>query len=131
VVRLGAYDLVTPQVSTITGTRAGSARFIRRHRRPNGDYSGWNRQRLKYAFGLIPRCATRPAPFRPVYSGSSLTLSYTAPAGAVGVTYGASGRPTLSRGMRSRYRQGNTHIFTVSTVGQSRMFIRNEITIAP
>jgi hypothetical protein len=129
----GPYDLVTVQNSAATGYSSWiSSQYPSVTGGPTGDYSGDGISNgLKYAFGLDPTIhnALSSVP-HPTYSGSSLTLSYTA--GAGGVTYGAQSSTDLVTWTPiTDTGSGSNHIFTVSTTSQRKIFIRNHITIAP
>ena len=88
---------------------------------------------IEYGFGLDP---TRPdaasAVPQPVRDGNALTVTYTLAASLPGVTYGAQwSSDFVSWHNLSDYGSGNTHTFTVSTVGQQKVFFRHRIVIAP
>ena len=131
----GAYDLVTAMNSTITDYASWITNLYPVVTGgPAGDYSEDGIPNgYKYAFGLNPTVknplSSIPAP---TYTANSVTLSYTAPAGVAGVTYGAQSSPDLINWTTlTDTGTGNTHLFTVSTVGHSRMFIRNYLIFAP
>ena len=127
--------LVTPQSTTPT---TGYSNWINTvyptvTGGPSGDFSRDGISNgLKYAFGLNPTVRNSPAAIpQPVLSGSSLTLSFTAPAGAGGVTYGAqSSTDLLNWTPITDTGAGGNHIFTVNLSGP-RVFMRQIITIAP
>ena len=99
----------------------------------SGDFSGDGIPNgLKYAFGLNPTVRNSAAAIpAPVASGSTMTLSFTAPAGAGGITYGAQSStdlvtwtPVPDTG------SGLNHFFQVNVTG-SHLFMRHVISIAP
>ncbi len=98
-----------------------------------GDFSGDGiPNALKYAFGLNPTVHNPGSAVpTPVVSSSSLSLSFTAPAGIVGVTYGAQWSTDLVNWTNiTDTGTGNTHTFTVTSPG-ARAFIRQHITVSP
>lgn len=101
---------------------------------PTGDHEfDGIRNGVEYAFGLNPT-AHNPASAlpQPARVGNTLTVTYIQPAGVTGVTYGAEWSTNLADWFDiADSGSGNTHTFTVSTVGQDRMFFRHRITVAP
>ena len=88
---------------------------------------------IEYGFGLNP---TLPNPAsavpQPVRAGNTLTVTYTAPAGTSDVTYGAQWTSDfVTWNNIADTGSGTTHTFTVSTVGQDKMFFRHRIVIMP
>ena len=88
---------------------------------------------VEYAFGLNP---TQPTPLsqlpQPVMTNGNFVLSYTAPNGISGVTYGAQSSEDLVTWTNlTDTSTGTNHIFTVSMAGKTRMFMRHFITITP
>ena len=87
----------------------------------------------EYAFGLNPTVpnAASAVP-QPVRAGNTLTVTYTQPAGIADVTYGAQWTTDfVTWNTIADTGSGNTHTFTVSTVGQAKMFFRHRLVIAP
>lgn len=88
---------------------------------------------VEYSFNLNPTTFTAVTSLpQPTIAGGNMTLSYTQPVGVTGVTYGAewsnnltSWNPVTDTG------SGSTHTFTVSTIGQTRLFMRHKITVTP
>ena len=88
---------------------------------------------IEYAFDLNPT-APNPASAvpQPTRAGNTLTVTYTQPAGITDVTYGAQWSTDLATwNTIADSGSGSTHTFTVSTVGQDKMFLRHRIVIAP
>ncbi len=87
----------------------------------------------EYAMGLNPTVVNASSVLpQPTNSASAMTLTYTAPSGLTGVTYGAqSSTDMVNWTDLTDTGTGNTHTFTVSTVGESRMFIRHRIIVTP
>lgn len=130
----GPYQLVTATSSTITGYSSWvSTEYPTVTGGATGDFSHDGiANGLKYAFGLDPTVKNPPSAIpQPVVSATSLSLSYTAPAGIAGVTYGAQWSTDLVNWTSiTDTGTGNSHIFTVTSPGP-RAFIRQNITVAP
>jgi hypothetical protein len=88
---------------------------------------------VEYAFGLNP---TTPTPASalpsPTRIGDTYAVTFTQPAGVTGVTYGAqfstnliTWNPVTDTGT------GGVHTFSVNVAGQSKVFFRYQIIIAP
>jgi hypothetical protein len=129
-----AYDLVTAQTPAGSNYSGWVSQYSAVTGGPAGDYSQDGiANGYKYAFGLNPTIRNSPASIPAAsFSGGNLTLSYTAPANISGVTYGAQSSfdlqawtPITDTG------SGNTHIFSVSASGHSKIFIRHYLTFAP
>ena len=130
----GPLDIVTATSSSVTGfsswvtsmyptVTGGASGDFSQDGIPNG---------LKYAFGLDPTAKNAPSAVpQPVVSSSALTLSFNAPAGIIGVTYGAQWSIDLVNWTAvPDTGTGSNHIFTVNSPG-ARAFIRQNIIIAP
>jgi hypothetical protein len=130
----GAPAIVTAQASGVTGysswisnmyptVTGGSTGDFSNDGIPNG---------LKYAFGLDPRAHNSPTAIpAPVLSGTNLRLSFTAPTGIAGVTYGAQSSTDLINWTNlSDTGTGSTHTFTTSASG-THVYLRQRITISP
>ena len=64
--------------------------------------------------------------------GNTLTVTYTQPAGITDVAYGAQWTTDfVTWNNIADTGSGNTHTFTVSTVGRDKMFFRHRLVIAP
>ena len=88
---------------------------------------------IEYAFGLNPTVpnAASAVP-QPTRTATTLTVTYTQPAGITDVTYGAQWTSDLVNwNTIADTGSGSTHTFIVSTVGQDKMFFRHRIVIAP
>ena len=88
---------------------------------------------VEYAFQLNPTLSTNAAAL-PQASRISNTLrfSYTQPAGVSGITYGAQSSENLTSWTDvTDTGSGNNHIFSVSTVGKTKMFLRHKIVLPP
>lgn len=88
---------------------------------------------VEYAFGLNPT-ATNPlgALPQPSLGGGNLSFSYTAPPFITGVTYGAEWSDNLTTwNPITDTGSGTAHVFSVSTSGKTKVFIRHKITQIP
>lgn len=87
---------------------------------------------IEYAFGLNPTAATNQATLpQAVDVGESLRFSYTAPSGLTGVTYGAEWSDNLTQwNPLTDTGSGTNHVFSVTTTGKDRVFLRHRIVIA-
>ena len=88
---------------------------------------------IEYAFGLNPTNGNSPSSVPlPTRGLNSLTLTCTQPTGVAGVIYAAQYSPDLVHwnDVTDTGATG-THVFTVSTVNQPRMFMRWKITVTP
>ncbi len=88
---------------------------------------------VEYAFGLNPLIPnTSSALPQPARVGNALTVTFTQPASVTDVTYGAEWTADfVAWHSIADTGSGNTHTFTVSVVGQPKMFLRYHIVIAP
>jgi hypothetical protein len=88
---------------------------------------------IEYAFNLNPTVANALSVLpQPSLGGGNLTLSYTEPSGISGITYGAEWSENLTSWTPiTDTGSGTTHVFTVSTAGKTRLFIRHKITQNP
>ena len=88
---------------------------------------------IEYAFGLNPLVPNAGSALpQPARVGNTLTVTFTQPATVTGVTYGAQwSTDFVTWNNATDSGSGNTHTFTVSTVGQEKMFFRHRIVIAP
>ena len=81
----------------------------------------------KYAFGIDPITnGSRLLP-QPVYNGSSFTISFTAPSGVSGITYGADWTGTLNPPNWQSVTDtgsGTQHIFSVPVAGHPSLYLR-------
>ena len=69
---------------------------------------------------------------QPTRGASTLAVTFTQPASVPDVTYGAQWTSDfVTWNTIADTGSGNTHTFTVSTVGQPKMFFRHRIVIAP
>jgi hypothetical protein len=83
---------------------------------------------IGFAFGTTPSNSQLPQGQR---IGNNFTISFTQPANATGITYGAEWSATLLTGSWapiSDTGSGGTHIFSVSVDNNQRMFIRLKVT---
>ena len=102
--------------------------------RPSADQDGDSIPNgVEYAFGLNPTQPTALSQLpQPVMTNGNFVLSYTAPNGISGVTYGAQSSEDLVTWTNlTDTGTGTNHIFTVSMTGKTRMFMRHFITIVP
>jgi hypothetical protein len=128
------YDLVTAQNVTPTTSYSNwvSTVYPAVTGGPAGDYSGDGiANGLKYAFGLNPTVRNSAGSIpKPVHSGSTLTLSFAAPAGAGGITYGAESSTDLVHWTSiTDTGTGGNHVFTVNA--GPHVFMRQLISLAP
>lgn len=88
---------------------------------------------IEFAFGLDPTKPDRALALpQPVFAGGTLSVSYTQPPDIGGVTYGAQWSTNLSTWNSITDTGSNgMHVFSVSTVGQPKMFFRHQIIIVP
>ena len=131
----GDGALKTVVVQTLTGYAAWVAtQYPSVTEGPTGDHEKDGiANGAEYAFGLnptLPNAASAvPQPGR---AGNTLTVTYTQPAGITDVTYGAQWTTDfVTWNTIADTGSGNTHTFTVSTVGQDKMFFRHRLVIAP
>lgn len=89
------------------------------------------RNDLEYAFGLNPTVSNNPGALPQMsITSSTISFSYTAPAGVTGVTYGAEWSNNLVNwNLMTDTGSGTTHIFTINTTGVPKIFIRHRITV--
>ncbi|HEY1048420.1 MAG TPA: choice-of-anchor D domain-containing protein, partial [Prosthecobacter sp.] len=92
---------------------------------------------VEYALGLHPAQSTTAAGQLPVPAsdgGGNFGLSFTAPAGLSGVTYGAEWSPSLVGGSWLPVTDTGTppqHVFSVPTAGNAQIFLRLKILAVP
>ena len=88
---------------------------------------------FEYAFGLNPTAPNAGSALpQPVRAGNTVTITYTQSASIADVAYGAQWTSDfVTWNTIADTGAGNTHTFTVSTVGQDKMFFRHRIVIAP
>ena len=101
---------------------------------PDGDHDGDGISNgTEFALGLDPT-ASDPSDEVPSVEedGGFMTLSFTAPSGLIGVSYGAEWSTDLSTWTPITDTGSNdTHTFSVSTAGEPRMFLRHKISVTP
>ncbi|MBL9146405.1 MAG: hypothetical protein JNM99_22185 [Verrucomicrobiaceae bacterium] len=87
----------------------------------------------EYAFGLNPTAANNLAILpQATLAGSTLTFSYTEPPSITGITYGAEWSENLTVwNPITDTGSGTSHLFSVSTTGKTKVFIRHKITQNP
>ena len=88
---------------------------------------------VEYAFNLNPTAFNNAASVpQPVLAGGNLTISYTQPAGVTGVSYGAESSQDLKTWLPvTDTGTSGQHVFSVSTAGKTRLFMRHAVVIAP
>lgn len=88
---------------------------------------------VEYAFQLNPTVSNPGTSLPQVVKGvNTLSLSYTQPAIVTGVTYGVQSSENLSSWADvTDTGSGNNHVFTVSTTGKPKVFLRHKIVLPP
>jgi hypothetical protein len=85
---------------------------------------------VEYAFGLNPTLPTQSSAIpQPTLSGNTYSVTFSTPSGVTGITYGAEWSSNLTTWNNiSDTGSGSSHIFSVNTTGQSKVFFRYKIT---
>lgn len=88
---------------------------------------------VEYAFQLNPTLSNPGSSLPQVVKGvNTLTLSYTQSASVSGITYGAQTSVNLVNWTNvTDTGSGNNHVFTVSTTGKPKVFLRHKIVLPP
>ncbi|MEP2776879.1 MAG: CAP domain-containing protein [Luteolibacter sp.] len=88
---------------------------------------------VEYAFGLNPMIFTHSSELpQPVISGNAFRVSFSQPAEKSDVTYVVCWSDDLSIWHKiSDTGSGGDHVFSVSTTGHNRLFLRHEIVVSP
>lgn len=88
---------------------------------------------VEYAFGLNPTAANNLASLpQATLAGSTLSFSYAEPPSITGITYGAEWSENLTTwNPITDTGSGTSHVFSVSTTGKTKVFIRHKITQNP
>lgn len=99
---------------------------------PAGDHDGDGLANvIEFAFGFDPTSSTSSALLpQPSVKGGQLQVSYTA--SATGISYGAEWSTDLQTWTPlTDTGSGTTHTFSISTAGQSKIFLRHRASILP
>jgi hypothetical protein len=88
---------------------------------------------LEFAFGFNPAVPNPPSALpQPIISGGVMNVTYTEPSGITGVAYGAQWSLNLVTWNPIPDTGSNgTHVFSVNTAGQTKMFFRHNIIVSP
>lgn len=88
---------------------------------------------VEYAFGLNPLISNPSSALpQPVQSGNAYGVTYTAPSGITGVTYGARWTSDLKTWSNiSDTGSGTTHTFSVNVTGKTKVFFSHQIVVTP
>ncbi len=99
-----------------------------------GDHDGDGiKNAVEYAFGLNPTLATQASTLpQPTLASNTYSVTFSSPANVTGITYGAQWSNNLSTWTDvTDTGSGNSHTFSVNTLGQPKVFFRYQITSQP